>query len=91
MPDARQAVGHRPQAPPTRSPTATSPSATPASGRCPACLVAQERPKTAVDGNGEVVFQVLPGTNSFTAWDGTAYQSETLTVTGAASTSISVA
>ena len=48
-------------------------------------------PKTAVDGNGEVVFQVLPGTNSFTAWDGTAYQSETLTVTGAASTSITVA
>jgi hypothetical protein len=48
-------------------------------------------PKTAVDGNGEAVFQVLPGTNSFTAWDGTAYQSETLTVTSAASTSISVA
>ena len=48
-------------------------------------------PKTAVDGNGEVVFQVLPGTNSFTAWDGTAYQSETLTVTSAVSTSISVA
>ena len=47
-------------------------------------------PKTAVDGNGAVIFQVLPGTNSFTAWDGTAYQSETLTVTGAASTSISV-
>ena len=48
-------------------------------------------PKTAVDGNGEVIFQVLPGTNSFTAWDGTAYQTETLTVTSAESTSISVA
>lgn len=47
-------------------------------------------PKTAVDGNGEVVFQVLPGTSTFTAWDGTAYQSETLTVTAATSTSISV-
>jgi Carboxypeptidase regulatory-like domain len=49
-------------------------------------------PKTAVDSTtGEVIFQVLPGTNSFTAWDGTAYQSETLTVTSAASTSITVA
>jgi hypothetical protein len=47
-------------------------------------------PKTAVDGNGEVVFQVLPGTNSFTAWDGSAYQAETLTVAAATSTSISV-
>ena len=47
-------------------------------------------PKTAVDGNGEVIFQVLPGTNTFTAWDGTAYQSQTLTVTSATSTSISV-
>jgi hypothetical protein len=47
-------------------------------------------PKTAVDGNGQVVVQVLPGTSTFTAWDGTAYQSETLTVTAATSTSISV-
>ena len=47
-------------------------------------------PKTAVDGTGEVIFQVLPGTNSFTAWDGSADTSETLTVTSATSTSISV-
>ena len=47
-------------------------------------------PKTAVDGNGDVIFQVLPGTNTFTAWDGAAYQSKTLTVTSAASTSIPV-
>ena len=47
-------------------------------------------PKTAVDGNGQVTFQVLPGTNTFTAWDGSAYATETLTVTAATSTSISV-
>jgi Carboxypeptidase regulatory-like domain len=47
-------------------------------------------PKTPVDGNGVVVFQVLPGTNTFTAWDGSAYTTQTLTVTAAASTSISV-
>ncbi len=47
-------------------------------------------PKTAVDSNGAVIFQVLPGTSTFTAWDGTAYQSQTLTVTGATSTSIAV-
>ena len=48
-------------------------------------------PKTAVDATtGEVVFQVLSGTNSFTAWDGSAFQSETLTVTSATSTSITV-
>ena len=47
-------------------------------------------PKTAVDGNGQVTFQVLPGTNTFTAWDGSAYTNETLTVTTATSTSISV-
>jgi hypothetical protein len=47
-------------------------------------------PKTAVDGSGDVIFQVLPGTNTFTAWDGAAYQSKTLTVTSAASTSIPV-
>jgi len=47
-------------------------------------------PKTPVDGNGRVVFQVLPGTNSFTAWDGSASTKETLSITGATSTSISV-
>jgi Carboxypeptidase regulatory-like domain/Bacterial Ig-like domain (group 1) len=47
-------------------------------------------PKTAVDSNGQVIFQVLPGTNSFTAYDGSAYTSETITVTTAASTTISV-
>jgi hypothetical protein len=47
-------------------------------------------PKTAVDGNGQVTFQVLTGTNSFTAYDGSAYTKETLTITAATSTSISV-
>jgi VCBS repeat-containing protein len=47
-------------------------------------------PKTPVDGNGQVIFQVLPGTNSFTAYDGSAYASETITVTTATSTTISV-
>ena len=47
-------------------------------------------PKTPVDGNGVVVFQVLPGTNTFTAWDGSAYTTQKLTVTAAISTSISV-
>jgi alpha-tubulin suppressor-like RCC1 family protein len=47
-------------------------------------------PKTAVDGGGQVVFQVLPGTNTFTAWDASAYASQTLTITGTTSTSISV-
>ena len=48
-------------------------------------------PKTPVDpGTGQVTFQVLPGTNTFTAWDDSAYTNETLTVTTATSTSISV-
>jgi hypothetical protein len=47
-------------------------------------------PKTPVDGNGQVTFQVLPGTNTFTAWDGSASAKETLTITAATSTSISV-
>jgi hypothetical protein len=47
-------------------------------------------PKTPVDGNGTVTFQVLPGTNYFTAWDGSAYAEETLTVTAAIDTIISV-
>jgi hypothetical protein len=48
-------------------------------------------PKTPVDpGTGQVTFQVQPGTNTFTAWDGSAYTNETLTVTTATSTSISV-
>jgi hypothetical protein len=47
-------------------------------------------PETPVDGNGQVVFQVLPGTNSFTAYDGSAYTSETITVTTAITTTISV-
>ena len=41
-------------------------------------------PKTAVDGNGQVTFQVLPGNNSFTAWDANGYQTQTITVTGPA-------
>ena len=41
-------------------------------------------PKAAVDGNGRVTFQVLPGTNSFTAWDAYGYQTQTVTVTGSA-------
>ena len=47
-------------------------------------------PKTPVDSNGQVTFQVLPGTNTFTAWDGNAYTKETLTVTAPATTTISV-
>src|SRR5580658_549636 len=47
-------------------------------------------PKTPVDSNGQVIFQVLPGTNSFTAWDGSAYTTQTLTITATAGTSISV-
>jgi hypothetical protein len=48
-------------------------------------------PKTAVSGTGQVTFQVLPGTNTFTAWDGSAYTKQTLTITAATTTSISVA
>jgi hypothetical protein len=47
-------------------------------------------PKTPVDGNGQVVFQVLPGTNSFTAYDGSAYATQTITATAATSITISV-
>ena len=47
-------------------------------------------PKTAVDGDGQVTFQVLPGTRTFTAWGGTAYKTVTLTVTADTTTSISV-
>jgi Bacterial Ig-like domain (group 3)/IPT/TIG domain/Tyrosine-protein kinase ephrin type A/B receptor-like len=48
-------------------------------------------PKTAVDpSSGQVTFQVLPGTNTFAAYDGSAYTKETLTITAATSTSISV-
>jgi hypothetical protein len=47
-------------------------------------------PKTAVNGNGQATFQALPGTNTFTAYDGSAYTRETLTITTATSTSISV-
>jgi len=47
-------------------------------------------PKTAVDANGQVTFQALPGTNTFTAWDNSAYHSVTLSVTGTTSASISV-
>jgi protocatechuate 3,4-dioxygenase beta subunit len=39
-------------------------------------------PKTAVDGSGDVTFQVLPGTNTFTAYDANGYQTQTLTITG---------
>jgi hypothetical protein len=46
--------------------------------------------KTAVDGSGQVVFQVLPGTNTFTAWDASAYTTQTLTITDTTSTSITV-
>lgn len=34
---------------------------------------------------------VLPGTNTFTAWDASAHTTQTLTITAATSTSISVA
>jgi hypothetical protein len=47
-------------------------------------------PKTAVDGNGQVIFQVLPGTNSFAAYDGSAYSTQAITVTAATSIAISV-
>jgi hypothetical protein len=47
-------------------------------------------PKTPVDGNGQVIFQVLPGTNSFTAYDGSAYATQTITATAATSITISV-
>jgi hypothetical protein len=47
-------------------------------------------PKIAVDGNGQVIFQVLPGTSTFTAWDGTSNQQQTITVTTPTSTTITV-
>jgi hypothetical protein len=47
-------------------------------------------PKTAVNGSGQVTFQVLPGTNYFTAWDGSAYTTQTLTITATTSIAISV-
>jgi hypothetical protein len=47
-------------------------------------------PKTSVDGNGQVTFQVLPGSNTLAAWDGTVYKTLTVTVTGATSTTISI-
>jgi hypothetical protein len=47
-------------------------------------------PKTPVDGNGQVIFQVLPGTNSFTAYDGSAYATQTITATAATSITIPV-
>jgi hypothetical protein len=37
--------------------------------------------KTPVDSNGQVVFQALPGTSSFTAWAGSAYRTVSLSVT----------
>jgi hypothetical protein len=39
-------------------------------------------PKTPLDSNGQVTFQVLPGTNTFTAYDANGYQSQTVSVTG---------
>ena len=47
-------------------------------------------PKTPVDGNGQITFQVLPGTNTFTAWDGSYHATQTLTITATTSTSITV-
>ncbi len=47
-------------------------------------------PQTPVNSSGQVVFQALPGTSTFVAWDGTAYAKQTLTVTGAAGITISV-
>jgi alpha-tubulin suppressor-like RCC1 family protein len=47
-------------------------------------------PKTPVDDNGQVAFQVLPGTNTFTAWDASAYTKESLTITATTSISITV-
>jgi len=46
--------------------------------------------KQAVDGNGQYTFYVLPGTNYFRAYDGTSSTTETLNVTGDASTTIGV-
>jgi hypothetical protein len=46
--------------------------------------------KVPVSTSGQVIFQALPGTSYFTAWDGNSYSSTQLTVTAPASTSISV-
>ncbi len=47
-------------------------------------------PKIAVNSSGQVIIQALPGTSYFTAWDASAYNTVTLTVTNATSITISV-
>jgi len=39
---------------------------------------------------GQVVFQALPGTSTFTAWVGSAYKTVTLTITGSTSVTITI-
>jgi hypothetical protein len=46
--------------------------------------------KTPVDSSGQVTFQVLPGTSTFTAWDGSTYKTVTITVTATTDTSITI-
>ena len=47
-------------------------------------------PQSPVDANGQVVFQTLPGTNSFTAWSGSIYSTATFQVTGLTSATITL-
>lgn len=47
-------------------------------------------PRTAVNPAGQVVFQALPGTSTFTAWVGSAYKTVTLTITGSTSVTITI-
>jgi hypothetical protein len=44
-------------------------------------------PKTPVDDNGDVAFQVLPGTNALTAWDSSDHTTRTRTLAVATATS----
>jgi protocatechuate 3,4-dioxygenase beta subunit len=46
--------------------------------------------KQAVNSQGHITFNVLPGTNYFTAWNGSQYTKETLDVTANTSTTIAV-
>jgi outer membrane protein assembly factor BamB len=48
-------------------------------------------PKVPVGPSGQAVFQALPGTSYFTAWDGSSYSNVQLNVSGPTSTSVSVA
>jgi hypothetical protein len=46
--------------------------------------------KVPVNASGQVIFQALAGTSYFTAWDGSSYSTTQLTVSGPASTTMSV-